>query len=1189
MTCPDLGHLIDLLEERLEGEDATGIEAHIEDCPECQVRLDRLTDSRTGLAGYLSVPEAGTNQAVRGGPDQTTARARRRDSSGSLPQTEADAENGPIPPPEDLGSTRSFHFDPGSRESFIVAAPSATSPAIPGYQVEAELGHGGMGVVYRARHLGLKRRVALKMIRDGGIARPDQRERFLREAQIVAHLRHPNIVQIFDIGESAGLLYVALELLEGGTLADRIDGTPQPPTAAAPLLVVLAEAIEAAHQEGVIHRDLKPSNILFDGAGTPKVADFGLAKRLDPDEAGQTASGQILGSPSYMAPEQADGKTRETTPAADVYALGAILYEMLTGRPPFKGESAMDTIRLVLEADLVPPSRLNPRIPRDLETICLACLQKSPARRYPAATRLADDLRRFLTGRPVWARRTPPWERGWKWCRRNKVAATLLALGTLGTLGGAAAGVWHNGRLRAAEVAEQARVSKERGRLGGMLDEAQDHVAGARWGEARVILSEIRPQLEPRREPRLGDLRHRMDILLKRVQAGEDAEEERAASVGELGRFREARVQALFSDFTDVGYEPDPVAGLRATRSEARRALGLFADPARPPGSGWTMPRVPGRLTPEERAEVRDGCYELLLVLAGATAQALPGEAPEAQAAAALAILDDATTLGRSSRAQHLHRAFCLDRLGRRDEAAAERRAAERAEPADAFDHFLSGRERFARADLPGALNHFEASLRLDPGHFWAHALTAAALLQMRRPGEARAHLDVCLQSRGDSPLLYRLRGDAAGEAAAQLKERAAAQPGGSKALLSDAAALSDAAEADYARALESLTTNAGRYALLVNRGVLRYRRGDLEDAAADCDAARALDPDAFQAYAMQSEICRRRGDIEQAETLLTLAIERAEGRPELYRARALLVKEIPSPTPGRLAAALADLERSASLERPGSPRAARDRAERAVLLFGAGRYEDARSAAGAALKDDPNSVEGHRVLIASLLELGRHDALLSACDAALEHGAEESEIYEMRGLARIALRDFSGAVQDYTHAMGVRPRSAALLGRRGWAYLFANAPQLALPDFDRAVAIDPNHGDARSGRSFVYVLMGRDRDALTEAEAAVRVAGDQPRVLYQAARTYAVALGRAEAAASGRASAHLAARWSRPVALLKQALERSTADQREVLTREITNDTALGPLRRRMDLKRSLSAPSRPVALSGARPGTNP
>jgi tetratricopeptide (TPR) repeat protein len=326
----------------------------------------------------------------------------------------------------------------GARPSAMPSEGTAL-PQVPGYKVLGELGRGGVGVVYRAWHLRLNRAVALKMLLVGSCAGPQELERFLREAQAIAGLRHPNIVQIYDVGDVDGRPFFTMELVEGGDLADHIRGIPQAAGQAAALVATLADAVHAAHQSGIVHRDLKPANILLSRDGTPKVTDFGLAHRLA-GNGGLTVSGTPVGTPSYMAPEQARADRRAIGPATDVYALGAILYEMLTGRPPFHADTATATLQQVLTDEPVPPVRLNPRVPRDLTTICLKCLHKQPQRRYASAVALAEDLHRFLRGDPITARPVGRLERLARWARRRPAAAVLLVAALMVTAGVLGAG-----------------------------------------------------------------------------------------------------------------------------------------------------------------------------------------------------------------------------------------------------------------------------------------------------------------------------------------------------------------------------------------------------------------------------------------------------------------------------------------------------------------------------------------------------------------------------------------------------------------------------------------------------------------------------------------------------------------------------------------------------------------------------
>jgi serine/threonine protein kinase len=369
-----------------------------------------------------------------------------------------------------------------------VPAPGAATdlPPVPGYEMIRELGRGGVGVVYAVRQKALNRTAALKMLLAGGHAGAEQRARFRTEAEALARLRHANIALIYEVGECEGRPYLVMEYVNGGSLASRLAGAPWPIREAALLAETLARAIHHAHDRGIVHRDLTPGNVLLALEGEalpdpgengsaqaspsperciPKITDFGLAKLYLAEEAAKTQSGAIMGTPSYMAPEQAEGRSREVGPAADVYALGAILYEMLTGRPPFRAETALETLLQVQAVEPVSPSRLRPKLPADLETICLKCLHKDAGKRYASALALADDLRRFLAGEAIRARPVGQAERLYRWCRRNPAVASLtsslLLSGVVGFV--VVTGLWLHAREQQA-LAEANALAREQER-----------------------------------------------------------------------------------------------------------------------------------------------------------------------------------------------------------------------------------------------------------------------------------------------------------------------------------------------------------------------------------------------------------------------------------------------------------------------------------------------------------------------------------------------------------------------------------------------------------------------------------------------------------------------------------------------------------------------------------------------------
>jgi serine/threonine protein kinase len=370
------------------------------------------------------------------------------------------------------------------------------------YEILEQIGSGGMGVVYKARQPALNRFVALKMMRAIDADNPELLARFRSEARVVAALHHPHIVQVYDVGEHGGLPYITMELIPKGSLAERLDGTPWDPQIAAVLIAKLATAVQFAHEHHVIHRDLKPANVLVvsdDKELEVKVTDFGLAKFLVEDSSPHTKSFTFLGTPSYMAPEQATGRPRDIGPAADIYALGAILYELLTGQPPIRGESPIETLRLLLSSEPVSIHHFERRIPRDLATICEKCIQREINKRYSSAADLQADLERFLEGKPIRARPISKAERAWRWCRRNPLLAGALGSVTMLLLGIAGVSLWYSAMLsreitktRAAEQAEREANQTAQQRLWNVyLGEAAARNASHQVGQRFAALESV--------------------------------------------------------------------------------------------------------------------------------------------------------------------------------------------------------------------------------------------------------------------------------------------------------------------------------------------------------------------------------------------------------------------------------------------------------------------------------------------------------------------------------------------------------------------------------------------------------------------------------------------------------------------------------------------------------------------------
>ena len=1036
-----------------------------------------------------------------------------------------------------------------------------------------------MGVVYKARQQGLNRLVALKMIIGGSQVREHHLARFRIEAEAVAQLRHPNIVQIYDIGEVDGLPFVSLELLEGGDLKDQLAGTPQPGIPAALLVATLARAVHAAHEARIVHRDLKPSNVLLTADGAPKITDFGLAKRLESDN-NQTQTGDVMGTPSYMAPEQALGRTKDVGPAADIYALGAILYEALTGRPPLKGETVIETIRLVIHTDPVPPSRLVPRIARDLETICLKCLHKDPQKRYASAAELALDLDRFREGKPVKARPTQVWERGLKWSKRRPLAATFLALGLvafIGTSGGAIGyqrHVWIQNDRRNSLVLEQTNRGME------LLDQADKSSTTVSLQKAQVDLATFLS--DARDEDRLKGISLR--IADKKKWVGDQLEVLGSRDTAQ----KQVRLEReRFQKFLELRQEGqlyaagfgvlDATDRLKKLRASAHTALSTYAQDPQASDEAWTLAQpLPAALTEPEKARVADDCYDLLLILSQAAA---PAEG--------LRILDRAVRLRpQTTAAYHRRRADCLERAGDLVGRDRENREAGLIKPATALDFFLSGRELMLGRRFADAVRPLNSALQLDPEKTSAHLLLAVCYLNMQPKGLSQAwtSLTMCIRSHRDLVGLYLMRALVSGEEGSEaLAKIAQTHPDEADAtrLRQEATEAIAAAEEDYRRAFELKPNDDLRYALLTNRGLMWLQSNRLGDAVVDLEAAIRLKPGQYQAHAMLAQVYQRQGRTDAAAASFTQGIA---CRPQpivaagLYRSRALLYAYRGDITPGQHDAALRDLE-EAIRQGPDKFLKVRDHVDRAKLFFAVRESQQALAACDAALALVPDDSAAHRVRISALMEMKRYDEVLASADAYIARGKPSAEVFEIRGLAREGQRRYADAVADFSRALELTPdalpaQRSRILNLRGWAYHFAEALNLALTDFEESLRLAPDQSDALGGRGLARIRLGQWRLAVTDAETAVRReravappagADRQARVqaLANAARIYALAVEFAaqDVTRQGERALVLYRNYrSRALDLLDEALKQvADPDGRDA----ILNDPALRSLRR--------------------------
>jgi tetratricopeptide (TPR) repeat protein len=1019
-----------------------------------------------------------------------------------------------------------------------------------------------MGIVYKARQNTLNRIVALKMVLSGLSANPGQRQRLYAEAEAVARLQHPNIVAVFEVGEHEGQPYFSLEFCPGGSLADKLAGTALAAAEAAELTRTLAGAVHAAHLAHVVHRDLKPGNVLLAADGTPKVTDFGLAKRLD--QVSETKFGAIMGSPPYMAPEQASGRIDAIGPATDVYALGAILYECLTGRPPFKAATVLETLEQVRRREPVRLRSLQPKVPRDLETICLKCLRKEPRKRYASARELADDLHRFLQGEPIHARPVPALERAVKWAKRRPTAAALAgALVLVGIFAGA--GGWFFGLYKDREatvLAQQKETlekqAKRRGKIDELVSRAKKGVADAQVALARGRDDDAVKQLGRAKEAYDGaqelidtdfeesDAERRRDVQARRKEV-ERLQKDLAVRQQIKPRvvdFRKARREVLFHDFNLLWR--DPAARRDKVRQLARSALkrwGVTAEQSPAEVVRALDQHRPYFASERERQEVATGCYEVLLAWAEAE---LPGPGAAGRVGAARRALDllaDAEALGRAhgldaARTFHVRRARYLAQAGDDRAAAAERALAAGLRPRTALDLFLTAVEDYRQGKSEQVLATCKEVLRQQSDHTWALYLQALCHVRARNWALALAGLDACLNQEPDFRWARLLRATAH----ADLGEH-------------------QEAEKDFAAVLNQTSDPLERYVVLTNRGAMRVKRQRWDEALTDLRQAIELRPQMHQAYVNLAELHRARKEWAAALTALDQAIARRPGDAGLYHSRARVQAQRHDP-----AAARRDFEQAVRLARPGERALlARSLVELGHLKHEAGEHAAALADCDRALRVLPGYAPAHRQRAEALLTLDREAEAGQALDLYLKSPrkadpATDRKVYRVRGAIHARRGEHARALAAYDRSLALG-QDVSTLNLRGWAYLQLGAVRSALADFDTVLTRQAGHAEALCGRGLARVRLGRVAEAVRDAEEAVQRGPATERLLLGAALVHARAAAQTPAR---RTAGRSAGRRSedRAVELLRAALRHVPAARRAAFWRQhVQGEPALARL----------------------------